>query len=232
MKIHTYHTVPANLTIPIEILSKPDTFFTEFFSEFHSPEAHSTLDWMFKALYQVKSRKKYRKNATNILYFYERLIMLLEVTWLVALHDNTERKANLPTVDDQSVLLNPSLFVPKHQHRAAWSYLPRHLEANEFMQPYIVLPKVFKQLSLDEWKSQLNLLLHNSLSKYPIDFSSNDIEVFTINTFLHKLIDACYLIYMREFASFQEHSSAIDKNSLPKDGDQIVNENTIENGTD
>jgi|GEM_PF-1252767 len=212
----------TSLTIDLEIIQRPLQFLSDFFYEYPSPDAHKAIARMIEAMIKGKNRKKIFSQAANITYFYEKMVMLAEVCWLI--HSQEPARSYIITEEvskDQQKLFEPCLFAPIDLHCKAWDYFPRYLKIKELLCPYRVLWKFFKYMPLSKWKENLNIMLHNALSRNPISISNEDLNVYQLANLLHKLVDACNVIYVREL-----NSTSPDNNLIHNDQQhQTIQEN-------
>lgn len=187
----------TNLTINTDLISQPYQFLETFFHDYHLPETKKMLGRILSATHMTGNKKTgYTK---GLLYFYERLVMLMEVCWIINEMDNREKGANIhvETVD-QTNLMNFSLYIRKTHEFLAWENFPRDVTAKEYLKPYKALRKFFKYQPLAKWKENLSTLIHNALSPYPSPISSHDFNFYLEPLMIKKLLDACHLIYVRE----------------------------------
>lgn len=187
----------TNLTISTDTISQPYFYLEKFFFEYHLPETKRMLGRLLSAIYLHGENKSiYTK---GLLYYYERLIMLIEVCWLINDMNNKEKDANI-MIDytHQGKLMEFSLFLRKTHEFLAWDYFPRDVTVKEYLRPYKALRKFFNYQSLTKWKEDLNTLLHNALSPHPSPISTEEMNLYRIPLLLRRLLDACYLIMVRE----------------------------------
>lgn len=141
-----------------------------------------------------------KKSPSNLLSFYEELLGLIEVCWLIKKMDNRERLARIDETDkDGENLLNPDLYCPSFFRDFPWGYFPRSLSWTEYLNPYKVFKGFFKFHNLKEWKVALNDLLHYAFVGRSLQPASEVIDLIGFKKHLDKLTEAVHLIHIREF---------------------------------
>lgn len=202
MKTSSSDPIITNLTISIEVISQPAIFIEDFFSWYHYPDAMHYLHRLFKLLFRKAKKKKLHNTASNLVFYYENLIKLLEISWVICHQDNDQKGANLYIdFEDQKPLMAVSMYVEQRHADRAFDFFPRDLSEEELLRPYDVFPKMFKHYSLSKWKEQLNNLLHHAIDRFQGDISTDEFNLFWTPRLLGKMISACHLIYVRELCT-------------------------------
>lgn len=144
------------------------------------------------------------RSPEALLYFYERIEMLLEAGKLLAEMPVSKRMSTVVIIEDKPIdLMLPTLYFPSSGFSDAWEYFPRHLTRKEFLNPYLVYPKLFKRYDLNEWRFILRELLSFGLSvtKLECDYG---FDTYSVNILLEKLLAASSLIYTRGLLGKEE----------------------------
>lgn len=97
--------------------------------------------------------------------------------------------------------LQPEQFTDKRLYArpdagcAAWEYLPKHLSAKEYQNPYAVFYRFFRYQNAKQWQQSMEHILTYALSN-----CSEDIELNLLKLYLHliRLMEAAHLIDVRE----------------------------------
>lgn len=174
-----------------------------YLASFHFSDAFNVMyakkiveTWM-NALYSNGSWNI--EPPANLLYFYERMLRLLEALWLINQMDNTHRQANLELANHGTHY--SEIFCPSSDPEYAWETFPRSLSKAEYVNPYKVFQEVFKIFSIDQWKEELYRMLKLALSEESMQDTEEYFDLLTCKGCFDKMIDACYLIALREFRS-------------------------------
>ncbi len=157
-------------------------------------------DWMASV---YKAGSWIEEMSGNFLYFYENLLKIIESAWIIQKIDNSTRLANL-TISyniDEIELMDTKFYCKPADKIYSWDYFPRSLSRKEYINPYKALTKFFKFYSLPKWKNQLENILYISIRDNST-LSGGSINILNVKKHLNKLIDACHLIVVREFESF------------------------------
>ncbi len=171
-----------------------------FFDAYGLPFAALRLTSFIKAADSRKIWKGGGKSCpSDLVLFAEKIEGLLEAGFQLASDKKVNEKAIL-NKDSELILTNydfylSSYYIDNNPRHA----LPRHLDSEEFINPYSVLHKVVESYTEKEWKACLNNILHHALSPFNIYESSGIpmLSLLRIYILLHKFIEACYLIDMR-----------------------------------
>jgi hypothetical protein len=139
--------------------------------------------------------------AGELLCMYERFCHLLEAAWQISERDNNDRPANVNNrlCDYDYDLMNTRLYCSYFRLGNPWMHFPRSLSRKEYINPYRVFRKVFRYMSLADWKTTLHTLLHTSLNDHHMEDTDDHFNIVTIKLLLDKLLDAAQLISVREF---------------------------------
>ncbi|WP_276484753.1 hypothetical protein [Paraflavitalea pollutisoli] len=187
-----------NLSINLLKISRPLEVITTFFDNYHYTDADWYLQNMIKMAGKCGKEKNLPDRACDMIFFYENITQLIEISWIIAQQDNEGSSANI-TIEstDQQAMMNPKLFALPHQASYAFDFFPRYLSGDEFLKPYLVFPKLFKAYALSEWKEKLNMILHHVMSRYRGEISTCDVNLYKLLRLLGKMIAACHLIFVR-----------------------------------
>ncbi|WP_276481014.1 hypothetical protein [Paraflavitalea pollutisoli] len=170
-----------------------------FFSAYHHIDAIRGLKLLLTMSTQDGREKKLTQRASQTLYFTEMLTLLLEASWILCPKKHPESLAIISlSTDSQKDYLDPLLFVTPQYINCAFDSFPRNLSRKEFLNPYRVFPKLFKEHSLSDWNEKINNILHRALSRFQSDITTSEFHLYKQPRLLGKMIDACHLIYVRE----------------------------------
>lgn len=188
-----------NLSLSVQMISQPMDTISNFFSIYHYPDAVRHLKRLIKMIFENSKANNLDDHASEIIFFYENLIQLLEISWVITQQETSDTPATIEQqFEDQSQMLNPILYTPKAHRHLAFQFFPRNLSSDEFRNPYQVFPKLFKHYSLTEWKDQLNNIFHLAMSRYAGNVCSTETNLYILPRLLSKMIDASHLINVRE----------------------------------
>jgi hypothetical protein len=169
-----------------------------FYKEFHLPQVRKLISSWMEAVNSHKAWKS--KSSVNLVYFYEKVIQLIEATWLIKQMDTEGRlSVLLPDLNNKRANdLGLDLYCKPAYQPNAWDYFPRSLSRKQYRNPYKVFTKFFKYSTLSEWKKKLNDALHYSLDACEKGKADGLIDTVKIKKHLDKVADACHLIAVRE----------------------------------
>lgn len=140
---------------------------------------------------------------SDLLFYYKKIIALIRAAYQIY-KENKRGKTASDLLKEKGYaietnMLHPALFFGWERYSAIWEHFPRHLNLDEYNDPYLVFPQFFAFHEPDEWQEELGELLSDALS------SDNAAEVFTkdrdmllIQKNLLKLVEATHLIDVRE----------------------------------
>lgn len=179
-------------------LNDPHKVFIDFYHFFSPSRIKKFIDRWMKALYKEKSWTK--SSPADFLFYYDQIIPLVEASYIISQSDHTKR-ASILNEDEHThaQLMNPDLYCLSKNTNESWDYFPRSLTKKEFINPYRVINKFFKNYSLSNWRKKLHNILHIALSSDKLDESGDIVNVYEIKKHLDKLVDASHLIYVREY---------------------------------
>lgn len=180
-------------------IADPFIVIKKFFEDYDLMYVRKTIASWLAAVYIKKNWKD--ESPGNLLYFYERIIRLIEAVWLINQIDNSERAANISSSHDpeQIQITDTDLYCRPMHKKYAWDIFPRSLSRKEFVNPYKVFSKFFQFRTLPEWREGLHNILHISLINANLNALGEVIDVLSLKKFIGKMIDACHLISIREF---------------------------------
>jgi len=103
----------------------------------------------------------------------------------------------------EDTLYNPTveaeLYCRPNIHRPTWDYIPKHLERDEFINPYLAFIRAFDCRDLPGWRHLLSELMEfATLGKHSIYEITPDFNVQEIFSLLYKVVEAAHLIDIRE----------------------------------
>lgn len=120
----------------------------------------------------------------NLLYFYERLEMLVEACFLIDKNKKRKRKIN------RKLKL---LFRKKDLQDAV---LPSALSATEISDPFVVIQSFFECYTLRQWKKALYAWMEAGLSDFNVLENIEPPSILVYHLQIQKLMDACWYINM------------------------------------
>jgi hypothetical protein len=169
-----------------------------FYQEFHLPQVRKLISsWMESA----NSNKAWKsKSSVNLVYFHEKILPLIEATWLIKQIDTQGRLSILyPDLNkERGKDLELDHYCKPSYQPNAWDYFPRSLSRKQYRNPYKVFTKLFKYATLSEWKKKLNDALHYALETWEDGKADCLNDAITVKKHLDKVADACHLIAVRE----------------------------------
>jgi hypothetical protein len=77
-------------------------------------------------------------------------------------------------------------------------FIPRFLTAKEYGNPYLVFRRFFAFRSLASWKQELQALLDHCIRSTSIREEDKEVDIIGLYVYLTKLVEAAYLIELRE----------------------------------
>lgn len=136
----------------------------------------------------------------HLWYFYERLLPLLEAAWVISKQDNSHGEANLTqeSLEPGFNIMDPALYGCADNMTTAWELFPRALSRDEYINLYKVFTILFEHYSLDDWEEILHDMLGLALNGVAMEDEGVCLDLVTINTLLNKLMEAVYILELRE----------------------------------
>lgn len=191
-------------------INDPCMTIDDFFSWYHLPECKKEITALIKAAYNPGCWKK--GEPGDLLYFQEQLEKLIEAAYLTHFtRKGAETGMEFVVGEDISkYYIDTAIYCANRHASTAWDYFPRCLSKKEFINPYRVFDKFFRYQDLPGWRDDLQDLLSYALSKFSIQEVERGIDSLTTHTYLQKLVEAAYLIRVRE------------EREAPSDGSEIV----------
>jgi len=165
----------------------PLAVITDFFSANLLGDHHKKLKkWR---IYAVKDKvyKDKRHGPGSLLFFYDMNVLLLEAAYLLYYNDGIAK--------NEKVIVSA---IELEVERKLWEDFPENLSHKEMNDPYQAVKKVFRKISLQQYREYLHEWLYAALySKGGNDeLEADDIKVVYKN--LLKLYSAAWLIFQRE----------------------------------
>jgi len=170
-----------------------------FEEDLNLPATHKYLEkWLVAVFYD--RRPLGRKMLVVIMALQESILRLVEAAHLLHLEDPALRKEMPMTVMKGAGLPEPALYCgDMHEHGyTAWDYFPRHLTRKEFIDPYRVFRKIARYKQLPEWRDVLQYFFSAAVSGERIYECYEDENVYITCQLLMKLVEAAYLVKVRE----------------------------------
>ncbi|MGN6419330.1 MAG: hypothetical protein ACTHMC_17660 [Pseudobacter sp.] len=205
----------TSLSLPAKFIGNPMKYVADFFYYNWKYQALDTLHEHFMALLKPKRRKKLIKRGSDQLFYVETLSKLLEAMWLVWQEDKEQKKGAIPDELQDSMFLFDKHFFIRETERNHWRAMPRYLCEEEFFIPMISVDLFFKRHSLSKWKDLLNEVLHNILGTGVGDFGNDYTNPYEVHFSLACLIEASYLIHIRQQDYFINYISALKGATSP-----------------
>jgi len=102
-----------------------------------------------------------------------------------------------PGAPDQEII-DPRLYMYSQIKHTQWEAFPRSLSKKEFVDPYLVFKRFFRNRSLKKWHRDLEEMIFYALSPHDCVEDLLDLDLLRINQLLQKLVEAAHLIWVRE----------------------------------
>src|SRR6185503_19627351 len=179
---HEHDYIKTSIWYKDEI-TDPNQIIAEFFSAAGLSDNRKIIHNLLLA---ANSTKMYNKDAPGDLLFHMRLFeSLINAAYLI-----NQEKRKSPLEIPNYGLFNPNLYRGWGKDTTDWDFLPRTLSLKEYKNPYVVIKRFFKFLSLEEWKRQLNDILEYALGKDTLFEAGVYIDSLSIYLHMTKLIEA------------------------------------------
>jgi hypothetical protein len=167
----------------------------EFFDSITLPKA---LAYLKSTIKSAEAKEIWKMSSPNdLLNFFESMKGLLESVFRIVDSRKTLEVVVLSKKDKTPSLNDCSLYCANYDGLTAWDYFPRSLSKKEFRDPYKALSRFSEIRGIREWEEIMDYLLNGALGKSSLTEAGVHLEVFTISEQLHKMIEACHLIYVR-----------------------------------
>lgn len=137
------------------------------------------------------------RTPSNLIYFYDRLGLLLRSAIDLLREEEVCRNAKLTGTHSQQWLTAYESYCSPSNNYTAWHFLPRHLTQKEFVNPCKVFQKIKNHRSVEKWKERLKDLMMHALSHNNMQGFISGGEVLNSWLLLHKLLEATHLVYVR-----------------------------------
>ena len=192
--LHTFpiaaHYFPLCLTP--EELADPKAVIGHLFTIYRLPMARGLLDkWRKKAF---SNHRLDRKTLLSVLELKDQLLRLLEASTLLV--DKGESTLDPDTPD---IMAAHHYTVDEQEGRKVFAYFPRHLDLDEYINPYLVLEKGRSLYTLPQWREWLLDFWSAGTTQATIYELCGSANPCRCNDCLFKHLEAAHLIYVREF---------------------------------
>ncbi|MCP9751961.1 hypothetical protein [Ferruginibacter sp. HRS2-29] len=177
-------------TQPITTLSEAYATIHDFFSCYHLHEAVDDLNRMFG---WACKEGYYKKSApANLLFHAQQLHRLFCAAEIIRYSTGRKMSPVLfhHTVDKAS----PVHFKGTHTPCTEWECYPRHLTAEEYLNPYWAFEKL---TGMRNWEAMLQELMESALSKGSIEGNYTIREVMDCKENMLKVVEGSWLIEIR-----------------------------------
>ena len=142
------------------------------------------------ALYSGKKKKYKKTHAGNLIWKLEAISCMLNACFAI----NKEKKF-CPLDILASDVMNEKFYSRYEDKSHIWSDFPRLLSAEEFINPYKALGKIFSHTNPEQYHQRFKALIGYACGSYNDHFSGNIMDIYFQLT---KLFEAAHLIYIRE----------------------------------
>ncbi len=187
----------ARLTI--EEISKPHGVIAGYFSGVSLPGRLESIQQLITSAAndQEWNYQRYRPPFIMV----SQLERLLEALYLLQ-RDDCILETNGSKIEE-SELQNPTvsaeLYCRPSIHLPTWNYIPKHLQNDEFINPYVAVTRFFDCRDLPGWRHLLSELVEfatlGGSNIYEVGPDFNVLETFSL---LYKIVEAAHLIDVRE----------------------------------
>jgi hypothetical protein len=180
----------------MQLANRYNTEIDTFFDYFGYLPAQKILSQIIKTA--CSSKIWPGATPSQVLLFYEQYLILMKAAFAITETNSINQKA----IIKKSNAVQPLQFTPVktesgNTSHPYWKTLPHHLSQKEFLNPYKAFEKITTYREFTDWKQILYELHYYALSKSEFDELPHGYTLIKVNTYLHKLIDAAHLIYIR-----------------------------------
>ncbi|GAA4302390.1 hypothetical protein GCM10023143_04720 [Compostibacter hankyongensis] len=188
--------------LSLKEIVEPYAGIVAFFECWGLPEGRKTLSFVLRAA--TRDKKTYIEDHGDLLFFYENMEKLVESAFLVhrLFKESAYGQTFAAVLEDAPRELfdepDPALYCGGLGAGQRWDYFPRSLSRREFLDPYQVLEDFFDFRTLPEWREVLLELLSHAFSNAHAIESPVLRDIMDMQRYLHKLLEAAHLIYVRE----------------------------------
>jgi hypothetical protein len=135
------------------------------------------------------------KYPADLIHFFHRFEILLDALMEIADCKCKRQNAVIQRNDKKQLpdIKNSRLFCSPYREHESWHYLPRHLSAGEFFNPYKALKRLVPHI--EDTSELLNSILHYALSGE--NLADEGMDTLQLNLMLQKLLEAAHLLYVR-----------------------------------
>jgi hypothetical protein len=147
----------------------------------------------------------------DLIYIFDELEKLTEAAYLLQCDDGKleVNPSIIPEGEIRKNVIDLNLYCGWQSSVAPWSYFPRTLSRDEFLNPYKALRKFFKHQNLAGWRGIMKQISECALSDMSLYETEPEFNILKVSTLLQKAIEACHLVDVREIIE-------IDGRRLPK----------------
>ncbi|MCP9752838.1 hypothetical protein [Ferruginibacter sp. HRS2-29] len=162
----------------------------DFFSCYHVHEALEEVD----RLYAWAAKEKYYKKTApgDIIFCVQQLHSLFTAVEII--NYSTGRKTSPFLFHQTTATLTPAHYLKDSPHCTAWECYPRHLTAEEYLNPYWALEKLH---GIPDWEEVLQELMEAALSNGSIEGSYTIGEVIKWRESMMGIVEGGWLVERR-----------------------------------
>lgn len=174
-----------------EEVNDPNKLMSEFFTMGDVAEFREDI---YHIVRTACSGKYWKKGSPNdLIFLFRNLEFVINAAHII----NGQARKSALHIEDKDIF-NPDLFRRNDTISNNWDYFPRMLSYKEFVNPYTTFKIFFKYQDHAHWKKTLRNVLEYALSRGRIFDEWEDFDCLAIYRHLVKLIEAAYLICVRE----------------------------------
>jgi len=144
---------------------------------------------------------------------HEDMEKLLEAAWLIqqARREKSSPGTLSPADLNERLALLGMQHAQYYRESHVWSYFPRHLSREEFMNPYLAFHRFFGLHNIAEWRDELRMYFEAALSRRSVyEALGSGSNLHTDWLHLKKLVEAAFLIYMDyRYVHASKHSGTL-----------------------
>lgn len=170
---------------------QPKAVFKSLFDDFDCVDMKKVLHRWLKTMFEKRALAK--NKILRVDDVHEQLLRVLEAGYLL----DGEEKSVLPVEADW---MNPRWWLAKlYAPAMPFDYFPRSLSRKEYYNPYQVFYSCRARYNLPEWRALLRDCFTAGVSTDLVHEIARFRRAFNAYRLLPKLIEAAYLVYVREF---------------------------------
>ncbi len=156
-----------------------------------------------------------RQPFSDLVNLFEDLERLLEAAWLLSQSEPTGSRDILGTSPTRMELEGRlqrigARYADAFEDVGVWDWFPRHLDAREVMDPYLVFEALFHQNTLPAWRDEFRMIFDSAIGQFSIYETLGSSNFFSICNGIYKLVEAAFVVHILTCEHEREWAGGMD----------------------